>query len=177
MTVSPHRRRYEIPGQARYLTFSCYRRLALFGNDLIKDTFVTHLAEVRARHGFRLIAWVVMPEHVHLLVVPRLPDAPVADLLRTLKQSFSQLVIPRWRELRAPILSRITDSFGVVRFWQRGGGYDRNVYADESLEEKIVYTHENPVRRGLVAQAIDWRWSSARCYAGERAGQLTIDCV
>ena len=99
-----HRRRFEIPGHARYLTFSCYRRLPLFQNDAIKDTFVDRLRDARARYGFRLLAWVVMPEHVHLLIVPRLPETPVPLLLRAMKQSFAQRVVRRWRELRAPIL-------------------------------------------------------------------------
>ena len=70
---------------------------------------------------------------------------------------------------------RLTDSRGSVRFWQRGGGYDRNIHTENELEEKIVYIHENPVRRGLVLQATDWRWSSARWYAGVRTGQLEVD--
>jgi hypothetical protein len=52
------------------------------------------------------------------------------------------------------------------RFWQPGGGYDRNFHSSGALRAGIDYFHANPVRRGLVAKAEDWEWSSARWYAG-----------
>ena len=51
-------------------------------------------------------------------------------------------------------------------FWQCGGGYDRNATEPRTLLQMIDYIHNNPVRRGLVAKATDWIWSSARFHAG-----------
>jgi putative transposase len=62
-----------------------------------------------------------------------------------------------------------------MRFWQRGGGFDRNLFSSGELWEKIRYVHENPVKRGLCAKRSDWPWSSAADYAGARAGPLKID--
>lgn len=65
----PHRktrRRHEIPGHARFLTFSCFRRLPLFTDEDAKDEFADQLHRTRARLGFALHAWVIMPEHIHL---------------------------------------------------------------------------------------------------------------
>jgi putative transposase len=62
-----------------------------------------------------------------------------------------------------------------LRFWQAGGGYDRNIFTAEELWEKIKYIHENPVRRKLVTIATDWRWSSAADYAKLREGPLKVD--
>ena len=75
-------------------------------------------------------------------------------------------MIRRWREREARVLARMVDARGVVRFWQRGGGYDRNVRDHAELIEKIGYVHANPVRRGLVERDAEWSWSSARDYAG-----------
>jgi putative transposase len=61
-------RRYYGSGDLRFITFSCYRRLPFLGTRRARDRFVRILDEVRSRHGFRLIGYVVMPEHVHLLV-------------------------------------------------------------------------------------------------------------
>ena len=61
------------------------------------------------------------------------------------------------------------------RFWQPGGGYDRNITSTEALRAVIDYLHANPVRRGLVARAADWEWSSARWYAGQRPVKLEMD--
>ncbi|MCA8990243.1 MAG: hypothetical protein KDA78_21525, partial [Planctomycetaceae bacterium] len=50
------------------------------------------------------------------------------------------------------------------RFWQRGGGYDRNLRSTSDVHEKIRYIHENPVRRGLCQFPSDWKWSSAHAW-------------
>ena len=178
MTPQTHRKRLkrlEIAGQGRYLTFSCYQRLALLDNDTIKARFVQQLARAQSRGAFRLVAWIVMPNHVHLLLIPSLPDWPVPRILKAVKRPFAQHVIGRWRELQAPILSRLHDATGVTRFWQRGGGYDRNIVSDDELWGKIEYIHANPVRGNLVDRPTDWRWSSARWYAGQRDGVPVIN--
>jgi putative transposase len=168
-------RRFEIAGHARFLTFSCFQALPLFNNDRIKDAFAEHLEQVRQRGGCAVHAWVIMPEHVHLVITPALPEWTIVRSLLALKRPFAQKVIARWRELRAPILNRICDSRGTFRFWQRGGGYDRNIVTPEELIEKIEYVHANPVRRQLVSLAGEWRWSSAAWYEGNRDGPVTID--
>lgn len=83
---------------------------------------------------------------------------------------------PDDRSARA-VLARITRADGSARFWQPGGGFDRNVRDYAELSREIEYIHHNPVRRGLVANPIDWPWSSARWYAGLRDGQIEIDPI
>lgn len=167
-------RRTEGRAYARFLTFSCFRRLPLFLNDRIKQEFVDVMACARREYGFLLIAWVIMPEHVHLLIRPRPSGHPVPRLLMAIKQPFAQRVIARWRRLDAPVLRRIVDA-GGTHFWLPGGGYDRNTYSEREFAEKIEYIHWNPVRRGLVESPTDWHWSSARWYAGQRDGALAVD--
>ena len=171
------RRRFENPAEARFLTFSCYRRLRLFDNDRIKDAFLDELARAREATGFLLLGYVVMPEHVHAVVAPKLPDAPIPRVLRVLKGPFAHRVLTRWEELHAPVLANLIDASGQRRFWQPGGGYDRNVRVDGELVEKLDYMHANPVKRGLVGRPTDWRWSSAPWYAGLRDAALRIDEV
>lgn len=169
-------KRFEGLGDARYLTCSCYRRLPLFNNDDIKDAFVEHLAHVQHVLSFELFAWVIMPEHFHLLLRPRMTGGQtVTQILRRLKSPFARRVIARWRELDAAVLARITtDATGAVRFWQTGGGYDRNIHSDEEFIEKIEYIHANPVRRGLVVRPADYRWSSALNIAGATDGSRPV---
>ncbi len=84
----------------------------------------------------------------------------------------------QWLEQYSPQwLARITVREGLRtrrRFWQPGGGYDRNIDDVETLLSMIEYFHLNPVRRGLVERAIDWEWSSARWYAGIRPVYLEM---
>ena len=180
-----HRR--EHLGSWRFLTFSCYKCLPLFANPGIRDAFADALRAAREMHRFRLIAWVVMPEHIHLIIVPRplidydagLPvvasKSEVKAIMWGLKKPFAQRVIARWVELRAPILARLRLADGTHHFWQPGGGFDRNIRSDAELWKEICYIHDNPVIAQIVEQPEDWAWSSARWYAGEKAGAIPID--
>ncbi len=149
--------RYEIQGHARFLTFSCDQRRPFFNNQATRNIFASQLMTTRSRLGFKLHAWVVMPEHIHLLVQPNLPDVPVSKILMSLKRRVATKILKQWRGV---------DSNAPARFWQSGGGYDRNIYSSDELAEKIRYIHENPVRRGLVEQPEDWSCSSARAWMG-----------
>lgn len=180
-------RRREHVGTYRYLTWSCYKRMQLFKNPAIRDAFAAAIAVAREQHRFRLLSWVIMPEHVHIIIVPRpvlciragrtliASRSTVKMIARDLKGSFGEDVIERWRILRAKVLDKIRTRQGVLRFWQAGGGFDRNIRTEEELWRETCYVHDNPVRRGLVERAEDWRWSSARWYARRLAGERTID--
>ncbi|MGP1308636.1 MAG: REP-associated tyrosine transposase [Phycisphaerales bacterium] len=156
-----HLRRFEHPNHARFLTFSCFKRLPLFQNDSIKDVFVERLMRVSEQNNAELHAWVVMPNHVHLLLRPNLATTTVPQFLSRLKRPFAQTVLSRWQHLDAPVLDRLIDSRGQRRFWQRGGGYDRNIFSNEELIEKIEYIENNPVRAGLARTPSAYMWSSA----------------
>jgi len=125
----------------------------------------------------RLLGWVIMPEHFHMLVIPELPQWTMPKVLQAIKGPFAQRVIGRWRQLNAPIIDRLMDWNGNVRFWQRGGGYDRNICDEGERLEKLNYIHNNPVTRGLVANPLEWLWSSARTYAGDADSLLPVDAI
>ncbi|MCG3128099.1 MAG: hypothetical protein CHACPFDD_02974 [Phycisphaerae bacterium] len=164
---------------ARFLTFSCFRRQALLSKDRARGWFVDALDRSRRTHGFHLWAWVIMPEHVHLLLWPGLEPAQLAHILYTLKKSVSNRALAFVRSKAPEFLPALTnvDRHGTVthRFWQRGGGYDRSECSADEIWEKIDYIHANPVRRGLCAHPTDWAWSSARAYATRSGQPLSID--
>ncbi len=162
------RRRWENDADVRFMTFSCYRRLPLLNHPAIMDLFVSTLAAARDDLGFSLYAYVVMPEHVHVLFRPAAGGEWARIALRV-KISVARQVIGRWRELDAPILARLRTRSGTYRFWQHGGGFDRNIRDREELAKEICYTHRNPVRRKLVQEPEQWRWSSVRWWM-ERSG-------
>jgi hypothetical protein len=103
-----------------------------------------------------------MPEHVHLVVLPERAGA-VTAFLNGLKRPFAQSLLNRWRDLDAPVLQQLLLSDGTHRYWQTGGGFDRQLYGNE-LFEKIEYCHKNPITRGLSKTSVEWAWSSARQY-------------
>ncbi len=158
----------------RFITFSCYRRFQLFAKPGAKNTFVESLYQARDKFGFSLFAWVVMPEHVHILMHPR-SKATMDRILLSIKLSTSMKVLERWTKLRAPILDRIRTTSGRPRFWQPGGGFDRNVRDEFELRREIRYIHRNPVERGIVEHPEQWEWSSVRWWMGEREGVRPCD--
>jgi putative transposase len=172
-------RRWEGEGHVRFLTISCYRRLNLFASPAVRDAYADHLKatlEHEQSRDIRCVAWVVMPNHVHLLLQPP-HDVTLTETLRRLNGGFSRLVLARCRSLGHAgrrVLDRIADAKGNPRFWQHGGGHDHNVCNDEALHEIIRYIHENPVRRAMCDLPTQWRWSSARWYEGEPSIGPTI---
>ncbi len=61
-------RRYQHEGEDHFVTFSCYRREAYLGTPRARDVFLVCLEAVRKRYQFEVLGYVVMPEHVHLLL-------------------------------------------------------------------------------------------------------------
>ena len=119
-----------------------------------------------------------MPEHVHILVYPGEAAEQMSAFLQALKEPVGRQAIGYLKSQAPHWLARITVREGRRRrrrFWQPGGGYDRNITSAEALRAMIDYLHANPVRRGLVARAEDWEWSSARWYAGLRPVRLEMD--
>jgi putative transposase len=139
---------------------------------------VTAIDRARERHEFHLWAWVIMPEHFHLIVYQAPGASPLSLTLKTIKQSVVTNAI-HWLEregLEVPevMRDRRPDGRVVTRFWLRGGGYDRNLWSAEEVWEKVGYVHSNPVERGLCERAENWVWSSARVYRGLE-GVLSLD--
>jgi putative transposase len=174
-------------GEPHFLTFSCYRRLGLLSKDRTRQWFADALEEARTTHGFHLWAWVIMPEHVHLLLWPPFhlisPDpgsmqGRVRGILSSLKRPVAGKAIPYLRENSPAFLERLAISTpdGVeYRFWQAGSGHDENVSEPVALHALVDYVHLNPVRRGLVSRPEDWPWSSARDWSQLPHALLRVD--
>lgn len=175
-------KRFDGHGHARYLTFSCFQRRPFLSVDRTRQWLVEAIALAQETHKFHLWAWVAMPEHVHLLIWPGPKDdeaAQVGAILTTVKQSVSKRGIAWVKRYPPGYLTKMADRSPngkvVIRFWQRGGGYDRNLFSADEIWEKIRYIHLNPVRRGLCAAPSDWAWSSAREFLQPGTGPLRID--
>lgn len=162
-------KRREIPGGVRFLTFSCQRRLPLLDTSDTRNVFARSLREARERHGFELIAWVAMPEHVHLIVRP-IGSVLLSTTLKSLKLSVAQRILAVLRDSKSAMLSEVALADGSPRVWQKGGGFDRNVRGENELMREIRYVHRNPVTRELVQSPLDWAWSSARWWDGRHRG-------
>lgn len=171
----PHRKlvkHYHEPGDVHELTFSCYQRRQLLTNDVWSTNLAESIDRANRRHKFGLLAYVFMPEHVHLLLVPLTPVVNLPRLLSDIKRSTSLKIKRHLIACQSPLLDQLTiqQRPGVLtfRFWQEGPGYDRNLNNPSTIEASIDYIHENPFRRGLCLRAVDWKWSSAGRLLGNR---------
>ena len=152
-------RRFQQSRQTHFVTFSCYRRQPKFKSSDIYDLFLICLEQMRQRFGMCIYGYVLMPEHVHLLVNE--PEfETLADAIHYLKLSFAKRV----NGMRAE----------SGTFWQKRY-YDRNVRDEREFKVKLRYLHRNPVKRGLVKEAADWKWSSFRHYAFREVEVVEIE--
>jgi len=139
---------------------------------------VESIAKARVRLQFDLWAWVIMPEHVHLLVHPRTPNSKTATLLSAIKRPVAEKAIAYLVGRKSPFLERLTvrtKTRTYRRFWQAGPGQDHNIDEPETAHRVVEYIHNNPFCRGLVARSDDWYWSSARDWNGAGDVKLNVD--
>jgi REP-associated tyrosine transposase len=170
-------RRYYGRGHLHFLTFSCYRRLPLLKGARARDVFVRELAKLREELQFKLIGYVVMPEHVHLLLCEP-PQGTPSTVLHKLKLRVARKMRKRRRSVPLGQMRLPFEESGepLRAFWQ-ARFYDFNVYSERKKIEKLNYMHGNPVLRGLVKHPKDWPWSSWAFYAKGEAGLVKIDPV
>ena len=174
-------KRFNYPGHAHELTFSCYRGYKLLSKDRTRQWFVDSLCRARRKHNFDIWSYVLMPEHVHLTLCPCRDEYDISEILKSIKQPVARKAMNFLRRRNRRWLERLTVRHpnGEVErhFWQPGGGYDRNIFTMEALVGSIFYIHANPARRGLVACVTDWEFSSARWYEGESDCRLQMDAT
>ncbi|HHT9124681.1 MAG TPA: REP-associated tyrosine transposase [Candidatus Brocadiia bacterium] len=169
---------YNIPCHAHFLTFSCYQELLLLSQERTRHWLIEAIIEAKEKYKYALWAYVIMPEHVHLLVYPLVQTYNISSFLKTLKQSVARKAKYYLQENNPSWLDKLSVKHGarkVFRFWQAEPGYDRNINSENELFEKIHYVHNNPVKRGLVSTPQEWKWSSASWYNGEKDVVLAID--
>jgi putative transposase len=115
------------------------------------------------KHQYDVWAYVIMPEHFHLLIFPTSRAYSISGILKSIKQPLSQSYIAWCRQNHPEQLAKMDTGLNRprYRFWQKGGGYDRNFWTPEEIRRQIDYIHMNPVNEGLVEKPEDWEWSSA----------------
>jgi putative transposase len=151
-------RRFQQAHCLHFITFSCSRRAPLLATPQSRRVFEQTLERVRKWYGLYITGYVVMPEHVHLLLSePERGKLSVA--IQMLKQN---------------VASQLTNRTKDTAFWQ-ARYYDFNVWTEAKQIEKLRYMHRNPVKRGLAAKPEDWEWGSFRHHASGFEGVVEIE--
>ena len=169
-------RHYEGDGRARFVTFGIHKQLPLLTNSHARNAVVSAIMIVRNKYNFKLLGYVIMPEHIHLVLVPQ-EDDRIGRLIGHIKRESAVRILDRLIADNSPLLKKlkvIRNGVEKHALWQRRC-YDHNCRTVESVREKINYCHNNPVRRGLVTDPASWRWSSYRWYCGMADVVLEVD--
>jgi putative transposase len=165
---------YDDDGRARFITFCTHKKLKQLTNNCSRYKLLETIDEARKQYFFKLVGYVIMPEHVHLVIIPE-AGTPIGAMIGEIKRVSAKLILPAISE--PSLLKRLTiERNGRIRrvLWQRRC-YDHNCRSSGSMWEKVNYCHYNPVKRGLVLKPEQWRWSSYRWYAGLEYGGIEMD--
>jgi len=169
------------PEHLYFVTTVAVQHRHLFQRDVTKRLIVDALDCMRLRGRFKLYCFVVMPNHVHLIIQCRAEDPP-ADCVRDLKKHVADRLI---RQCRAEgsqseldlLASVVTDpQRQQYKVWE--DGYEaKDVFSPDFLRQKMTYTHNNPCQPhwNLVARPEDYVWSSARFYLSEEPAVIPLD--
>jgi putative transposase len=164
--------RYYGAGDLHFITCSCYHREPLLGTPRRRDLFLSVLEQVRQRYEFVVVGYVVMPEHIHLLISEPQRKNP-STVMQALKLGFARRVLAQTRRRRNPLQARLF-AMPLQHIWQKRF-YDFNVWTARKRVEKLRYMHRNPVQRGLVASPEMWPWSSFRAYSLGEPGPVRVN--
>jgi putative transposase len=165
------------PCQAHALTFSCYRGQPFLLQQAVCQRLAESLGSACERHDFALWAYVFMPEHVHILVWPRQTNYSISAFLQSVKQPVARWAVSLLKGNRTPLLEKMATGQKTrpYRFWQAGGGYDRNIIDLDAAWKEINYIHLNPVRRKLVENPHAYFYSSFKDWNTDAKGPIAID--
>ena len=155
---------------AYYFTVVAHHRLPIFRRDELKHIVCDAFSEARRNHGILILAYVIMLDHVHMLVYS---EREMKEVLRLLNGVSARRVIQYLKE----------NGFEGSLFKLRGETRERNhkhsvwqhhpdsleIFGEDTSRQKVEYIHQNPVRAGFVDDPLDYRFSSARQWAGHPA--------
>jgi REP-associated tyrosine transposase len=166
------------PNLVHYVTGVTHARVPIFRNEHACSLFIEALAKTRLKEPFKLIGYVLMPDHFHLLANPLCLDISVivgrlkgraASLILTWLRDDEHVVSLAKLELPRPLKSGQTHAvwqqdFSAIDIWSR-----------KFIRQKLIYIHNNPVRAGLVDHPGKWRWSSYLAYFPHEPGDVPIE--
>jgi putative transposase len=161
-----------------FITCSIVRWLPVFVGGPYFSVITGSLEHVRSNRGLLIHAYVMMPTHWHAIVTATNDD--LSDMMRDLKKFTSRelygLAQSEGNRLLVWCFEQAAkgDSRSRFKVWQEEF-HPKAIGSDEMLLQKAEYIHHNPVRKGLVADARQWHYSSAAAYEGLGEGPVGVD--
>jgi putative transposase len=172
-------KRYRIVGSVYYITSMTYNRLRIFTQPSFIILLFDSLNYYRYQYSCKIIGYVVMPDHIHLLIWPR-EEKAVTDFMRDFKR-FTSGRITRQAKVEGRVeWANMFESAGAeteraeFKVWQ-DSFWEQSIYTEKFLKQKLDYIHLNPVKAGIVVSAADYPYSSYRNYHLDDYHLIEID--
>ena len=172
-------KRYRIDGSIYYITSVIYNRTKVFTTPSFIIPILDSLSCYRYQYSIKIIGYVIMPDHLHLLLYPQREQA-ITDFMRDFKRFTSGRITRQAKvEGRKEWISMFEQAGAETeraefKVWQ-DSFWEQNIFTDDFLKQKLDYIHKNPVRGGIINNAIDYFYSSARNYYLEDNHLIEID--
>jgi putative transposase len=161
-----------LPGALHYVTGSFLNRLPVFTQEKCCLEFFDILAEKRLTWPFKLIAYVLMPDHFHFIVNPQ--DGRIRELAGVIKGGSSIRISAVGETFNFLIETPDPDDRRIHQVWQESFKAFP-LWSEWMIWQKINYIHANPVKAKLVHSAKDYRWSSFRAMYMDATDPIAID--
>lgn len=180
--------RFNEASYAHFVTTKTFENRQIFKDERCCEILLRDIDFYRKRLGFKLLGYVIMPDHLHLMVwwdIDEQKDLTISRIMHDIKGLSAQNLSRHLLGSRG--VSASTDSQGakalatrankrVIKIWQPSF-YDFNICSEQKLHEKLNYIHYNPIRAGLCEKPEDWPWSSYRFYEYGEGGKIKIDTI
>src|SRR5712692_1019258 len=166
------------PNVFHYTTSVCFKRVPVFHSERACELFIEALAETRRRCPFKLIGYVIMPDHVHMIMSPlnrdirivmgRVKSTSARDILDWLAEEGHAVSL---KKLALDVPQKRGHTHAV---WLKDFS-SIDLWSPKFVRQKLNYIHLNPVRAGLCEHPAEWKWSSYRAYLPHEPGSVPIE--
>ena len=163
-----------------FVTFSITGWYPVFTDILYFDIIIESLRYCRDKKGLHIYAYVLMLNHVHLIVSVKEGPGTLSDVIRDMKRHTSKAISVQLKRdgkvLPLRIFSQAADKSNQYQVWQQGF-HPKGIVSEKFCLQKLNYIHDNPVRKGYVRRPEHWYYSSAGNYAGLTNLALEIESI
>ena len=151
-----------------YLTSVAKNRLPVFRTDQIKLITCAALDEARRSGKFALYAYTIMPDHLHVITDASLPAGRTLQFINGISghRVIEYLKAHNHERSLKKLQHEIKPRHYSYSLWDHHPNV-RRLVSEDMLMQRVTYTHQNPVRAGLVKHPEEYRWSSVRCWSGK----------
>jgi putative transposase len=173
MTATKKIKHYDNLGHAHFITLIVNQHTPIFKGKFLCEIVVSALIFYRDKLNFRIWGYVIMPDHIHMVISFADNEERVIEFIRDFKKFVSKKVVEilKPEDKKAFLLDSPKKRNHRYQIWQKDF-YDFNIFNEETLREKLNYIHYNPVRKGLADSPENYIYSSYRQYYVEESSLI-----